>query len=391
MPDVDWALVLNLHQPNRNIEHLAAAQEWQAKEILWSIDRIPRSLWGYEDIARVTLSLSGTLLEALADPSFQEQFYGVVDCGSLLWHLQNTEIIQILGTAYYHPVLPLVPRDDWDEHLRRWTGLASHLFNRGFSGFWPPEMGFTMELIPYLKRMGYRYVLVDSEHVRPVSSMRWEEIMYRPHIARHDGEEIIVVVRDRDLSNAQESGLEVDWFRTEVRDRTRHCDFRPLVTTATDGDNGGWFRNTGHNFWSAFYQPLLDRIRQGDAGVSPTFIENHLDRYGVHGEVTIDTGAWNTGWHNGHGFLQWTGSQAQRETLKTMARLSEEIHSCLDRATSPSIIHADPGTLDEAHWRLLRSQTSCNYFWGESWLNRGTRDIDEAAELLRAAREQASI
>ena len=83
---------------------------------------------------------SGTLLETLADPSFQRRVYGIVDCGSLLWYLQNEKIIEILGTAYYHPVLPLVPQSDWDEQLERWQGLGAHLFGRDrFDGCWPPE------------------------------------------------------------------------------------------------------------------------------------------------------------------------------------------------------------------------------------------------------------
>ena len=111
MADVEFALVLNLHQPPGNLEHLLDEQEWQAKEILWAIDRIPRSLWPYEDIARVHLSLSGSLLETLANPDFQRRVYGIVDCGSLLWYLQNTRVIELLGTGYYHPVLPLIRSD----------------------------------------------------------------------------------------------------------------------------------------------------------------------------------------------------------------------------------------------------------------------------------------
>jgi hypothetical protein len=104
--------------------------------------------------------------------------------------------------------------------------------------------------------------------------MTWPELRYRPHIARHGGEEIVVVVRDRELSDAQESGMELDWFLAEVAERTRWCDFEPLVTTATDGENGGWFRNVteGANYWSAFYLPWLERIRDGAAnllGMSP--------------------------------------------------------------------------------------------------------------------------
>ena len=59
------ALVLNLHQPPGNLEHLWEHNEWEAREILFAMDRIPRSLWDYQDIGRIHLALSGTLLEVL--------------------------------------------------------------------------------------------------------------------------------------------------------------------------------------------------------------------------------------------------------------------------------------------------------------------------------------
>jgi predicted glycosyl hydrolase (DUF1957 family) len=170
----------------------------------------------------------------------------------LLWYLQNTRIIELLGTGYYHPVLPLIPPPDWIEQLERWQGIGAHLLARsGFAGFWPPEMGFTMELIPLLKRLGYHYVLVDSEHVEPITQMGWDEVRYRPHLARFGNDEIVVVVRDGELSNAHEAGIDADWFLGEVTARTQHCDYPALVTTCTDGENGGWFRNTSPhgNFW----------------------------------------------------------------------------------------------------------------------------------------------
>src|SRR4029453_14702505 len=149
MSNIFHALVLNFHQPAGNLEHLLENREWEAKEILFALDRMPRSVWAYEDIARVHVSLSGTLLETLSSPGFQERVYGIVKGGDLLWHLQNQKVFEILGTAYYHPVLPLIPQDDWEEQLIRWRGIARHLFWRDqFSGFWPPEMGFCMEMIP---------------------------------------------------------------------------------------------------------------------------------------------------------------------------------------------------------------------------------------------------
>ncbi len=377
--------MLNLHQPAGNLQELLHHQPWEAREILEALDRIPRALWGYEDVARVHLALSGTLLETLRDPEFQSRVYGMVDCGALLWHYQNLSLFRVLGNSYYHAVLPLIPAADRTEQLQRWRGIASHLLWRNdFQGFWPPEMGFSMELIPLLQRSGYRYVLVDSDHVSAVTPMSWQELRYRPHIARYEDSEIIVVVRDRELSDAQESGMDLDWFTREIEARTRGCDFPPLVATATDGDNGGWFRNHNYaaNFWG-LYRGLLDQARSSAASVRPIFIDDYLDRYGAHGEVTVGTGAWNTGWHHGHGFVQWTGSQAQRDALERVKDLSEKIHAAREIAAAkhPNNAHVHYW-LGEALWHLLRAETSCNFFWGEAWVPRAHGDLDASLSCL---------
>ncbi|MBK1719843.1 glycoside hydrolase family 57 [Thiocystis violacea] len=383
------ALVLNLHQPRGNLQELLEHQTWEAKEILFALDRIPRSLWGHEDLARVHLSLSGTLLETLSDPTFQQQVYGTVDCGSLLWHFQNQKLFEVVGTGYFHPVLPLIPEADRREHLSRWLGIAHHLLWRPrFQGFWPPEMGFSMELIPLLRAFGYRYVFVDSEHVEPLTEMSWQELRYRPHIARHGDDEIVVVVRDRELSDAQESGMDVDWFLNEVAERTKWCDFPPLVTTGTDGENGGWFRNVteGANYWSAFYLPLLKRVASGEAAIAPTFVSDYLDEHGAHGEVRVRTGAWNTGWHHGRDFTQWLGSERQRQTVGDCARVSRAVHEARWFAGERGLTegpHAE--AIAEALDQLLLAETSCNIYWGEAWVPRAEAGLEAAVQALGRA------
>jgi alpha-amylase/alpha-mannosidase (GH57 family) len=283
----------------------------------------------------------------------------------------------------------LVPQADWEDQIARWQGIGRHLFWRlSFPGFWPPEMGFCMEMIPLLKRLGYRYVLVDSDYVEPLEPMRWEQVRYRPHLARHQGQEMIVVVRDRDLSNAQQAGADAGWFMYEVHERTKWCDFPPLVTTCSDGDNGGWFRNSSPlgNFWGVLYQPLLDRVRRGETEVQPTFIEEYLDRFGAEGLVRVNEGAWNTGWHNGHGFTQWSGGQEQKDALTRLGAASAAFHAARGQAQrqAPSVPELDQA-LEQARWRMLRAQTSCNFFWGSAWVGRCHRDLDEAEQWLQRA------
>ena len=392
--DIYHATVLNLHQPPGNLEELLDTQDWEAREILFAMDRIPRALAGYEDVARVHLSLSGTLLETLSSHDFQSRVYGTVKCGDLLWKLRNPAI-DILGTGYYHPVLPLIPEADREEQIMRWFGIARHLFGREhFAGFWPPEMGFCMELIPTLKRLGFRYVLVDSERVEAITPMSWQELRYRPHVATYDGEEMIIIVRDRALSNAQESGMDPGWFIDEVAERTRNCDFPALVATCTDGENGGWFRNSNwsSNFWGAFYQPLMDRVREDSAGgLSPVFIQDYLDRHGASGEVMVHAGAWNTGDHDGMGFTQWTGSQEQKDALQRIAEVSKAIHEMRWGHGEKGWPDQEAGhLLEQAMWRLLRAETSCNFYWGEHWVPRCHQDLDEAMHFLQAAQESDS-
>jgi hypothetical protein len=385
---IHHALVLNLHQPSGNLEELLSRfnpegeDGWEGKEILYAYDRIARSLWPYEDLARVHLACSGTLLETLANPVFQEKTYGIVKCGEMLWHWQNHRIIEMLGTGYYHPVLPLIPPADWEQHVARWRSLAQHLFWRDrFAGFWPPELGFCMELIPLLERLGYEYVVVDSENVRPLDPMDWATLRYRPHWAEHAGRRIVVVVRDRQLSDAQLSGMEPEWFLREVAARTAPADFEPLVLTATDGDNGGWFRNfrDRSNFWNAFYQPLLDGARRGEHPVRPCFIGDYIREHGVHGRVHVESAAWNTGWHHGQDFQQWTGSPAQQAALARVRAFSAELHEVLARLPNGGPARDQ---LEQAHWRLLRAETSCNFFWGEAWVEHCLHDLDAAAAIL---------
>ncbi len=388
MSEIFHALVLNLHQPPSNLDQLLEANDWEVKEILFALDRMPRTLWPYEDVARVHLSMSGSLLETLSHPEFQRKVYGSVDCGSVLWALQNQRIFEILGTGYYHPVLALIPEADWDEQIARWQAIGRHVFWRShFPGFWPPEMGFDMTLIPHLKKAGYRYVMVDSEYVDPIDEMSWQELRYRPHICEYDGEEIVIVVRDRDLSNAQLSGMEYGWFNNEVAERTKWCDFPPLVATATDGDNGGWFRNVNPqaNFWSYFYRTMLDAVRARETALRPIFINEYLDRFGVHGRVSVRRGAWNTDEHHGWNFHQWTGSQTQRDAMGRVYELSARYHGLERAAAMRGGGDELARVLDQAHWHLLRAETSCNFYWGEAWVYKAHEDLDSVAWHLGEA------
>ncbi len=394
MAEIYHALGLNMHQPLGNLLALHNSDErWEARLILWCYDRPTRMLEGYEDIARLHMSFSGTLLKQFEDPAIRETFHDVVDIEDFLNRYRRSNI-EFVGSGLYHPVYPLTPQSDWDAQTSWWIGLGRHLLGRErFQGFWPPEMGFCMEMIPMLKRHGYKYVLVDSWYIKPKREMRWEEIRYRPYIARFGGEEIIVVPRDRELSDAQESGLDPGWFQHEIYERTKWCDFPALVTTWTDGENGGWFRtiHVESGFWGYFYRTILNRYREGTLGFTPIHISEYIEKYPPSEEVEVHRGAWNTGHHWGGDFAQWTGSLLQKkgwDEVRNCSAYYQKVKRVFDEK-SHAVSNPEEARhlITAAYDRILVAETSCNFYWGSRWVHRSFDDLERAYHLLDTAME----
>ncbi len=396
MNKIHHALGLHFHQPLDNLLtlHNSPSESWEARQILRAYERPLQFLRGREDAARLHFSFSGTLLKQLEDPAVRETFADILDIEALVKGYRNAPV-EIAGNGMYHPVYPLIPEFDWDAHTESWLGIGRHLFGREwFQGFWPPEMGFCMEMIPMLARHGFRYVLVDSYYIKPKRDMRWEEMRYRPYIARQDGSEIIVIPRDRELSDAQESGIDPGWFEHELVERTKWCDWPPLVTTWTDGDNGGWFRTADWEagFWGHFLDPTLQKYRRGELAYQPVHIPEYLDRFPPTEEVEVHRGAWNTGDHWGGDFMQWTGSLLQKKGLDEIRlasryyrRVTRLYESVADQLDDPDELKGD---LLQAYDSLLRGETSCHFYWGSAWVPKAFDCIEETYRLLDSARDR---
>lgn len=74
--------------------------------------------------------------------------------------------------------------------------------------------------------------------------------------------------------------MEAGWLIHEVAQRTRYCHFLPLMATCTNGDNGGWFRNTSPqaNFWQVFHRNLLQRVRDNQSEGIRRLLHRRLPR-----------------------------------------------------------------------------------------------------------------
>ena len=384
MGEARHLLGFHMHQPPGNLKLLATTNEWEARQIMLCYERPLKYARRYQDVARFCVGFSGILLEQFQDPEIISRYSGIVDIPKMLDAYRDTPNIEIVGMGYYHPIFPLIPREDWDEHIARGREQAWKIFRRTPKIFWPPEMAFTMEMIPALVRHGYEYVVIDSVHVKPKATAdRWE-IVYRTQISEHEGARITVVPRDRDLSNAQESGLDPGWFEGEVKRKTDGAHLPCMVTTWTDGENGGWFRQTDEaaGFWGHFFAPYMERVRSGQMPIRPTSIHEFVAANPPTGTVEVQTGAWNVGSTSGYDFSQWAGSGSQRKALEELWQVSRTYHEMRGNSAS----HAVEEELSQAGEEILRAETSCYLFWGESWIPKLYEHTNKARRLLEEIR-----
>ena len=305
-----------------------------------------------------------------------------IDIPAMLNSYAEAHNVELIGMGYYHPVFPLIPTEDWADQLISGRQIMEEIFGRAPKGFWPPEMAFSMEMVPALVKAGYEYVVVDGVHVSPEDG---QQDIYRPYLACHDGACITVVPRDRDVSNAQESGLDPAWFANESRRKLSESP-RPeeprLLTTWSDGENGGWFRqlHEGSGFFGHFFAPYMEHVRSGEYPIKPVSISDYLKAHPAEGHAHVQTGAWNVGSTSGYDFSQWAGSDSQRQAVEAIHHLSRRYHHM--RKPAKRLSAKARKQLSDVHRLLLEGETSCFLFWGESWIPHLYERTEPAHRLL---------
>ncbi|MCG8696800.1 MAG: hypothetical protein MI922_02005 [Bacteroidales bacterium] len=366
------ALGLHLHQPPGNMLDILRHAEYEGIGIIHAYDRIVRYALRYKDIAKIHIGISGVLLDQLTDHRVIEAYRNHVDIEKMLEDYKEADNIELLGMGHFHPVFPLIPKADWEEQLVYGRDRIIEVFGREPKGFWPPEMAFTEEMIPSVVKAGYSYLLVDSMHVKPTK--KWDDgkhDMLTSYIGEYNNVQIPVIPRNRDISNAQESGMDSSWFKNEVLHKVKenpNQDKPRLVCTWSDGENGGWFRQMDENsgFWGHFYSPYMDDVRNNEV-IIPVLISDYLKKHPPVDSAKVETGAWNVGNTSGEDFSQWAGSSTQKAGVDELAQVSGQYWE-LSKNEKVKTDKNLQKKLAAARKQILEAETSCFLFWGDDWV-----------------------
>jgi len=181
-----WLNFLHLYQP-------ANAESYNIRKALdKSYWRLLRLLEEHSDL-RFTLNVSGCLLERLADEK-ETAFL------NRLKFLVRKGRVELTGSAAYHGFLPLLPEAEILRQIRSQAKILKKHFGKDGApaGFFFPEMAYSPAVARLVRRLGYRWLILDEISFSGGGARRPEP--GRVYLDEASG--LQVIFRSREFSNS---------------------------------------------------------------------------------------------------------------------------------------------------------------------------------------------
>lgn len=149
MPKIHLVLIIHAHQPVGNFDHVF--EQLYRQSYLPFLEQVER-----HPAIRLGLHYTGPLLEWLdaRHPEFLERLAALV-------HRHQVEII---GGAFYEPILISIPRADQAEQIRRMRAYLLQRFGQAPSGAWLAERVWEPHLPAIFEAAQVDYTLLDDIH-----------------------------------------------------------------------------------------------------------------------------------------------------------------------------------------------------------------------------------
>ncbi len=316
--------------------------------------------------------------------------------------------LRILGAGYYHPIFPLLARtsfgQDIDEEIKKHREIIVNNFgvNPG-PGFFPIEESYSPEIIPYIVKHGYKWIVVDSEQVlrategynsgfqpqpNPIDIRNpnpgdWDwavspQLVFRPHVVEYNGSRIVVFVRYRHMSQAEMSGTSIDYLISQIKHFQQYNTDpkRPFIMVIVhDGENGWPMHNNGIDYYVNYLVGFLKRIHS-DPSLSYIKVIG-LDEYLAEvynplndteyefSRIWIEPGSWETmGTWGDPLFAMWNYPDTNEPDQERWGLYVEAVNYY----ATVKLSGYNGGELSEALDWIMKGEGSDYYYWdGNKW------------------------
>lgn len=221
--NMKWINFLHIYQPPTQTKEIV---EKVTKE---SYDLIVDLLKKYPKL-KLTMNINGSLLELWQNFGFQNtitQFKALVESGR----------IELVGSAMYHPILPLIPAHEIKTQIILNNEISKRIFGNTYKpkGFYLPEMAYSPEVGKIIEGMGFSWIILDEIHLGKEVD---QHIRYTA-----EGTKLSVIFRNTKISKTFPPESVIEKKLTNI----------PHLITAHDGEMyGHWHKEDRGYYEKAF-------------------------------------------------------------------------------------------------------------------------------------------
>ncbi len=352
-----WANFLHIYQPPTQKEY------WINRITNESYRKIFKLLLENPD-AKITMNINGILLELL-------EKCGHKDVIEMIRALTKRQQMELTGSAKYHPLLPYLPEGEIIRQVKLNEETLRHYLdsNLALNGFFPPEMGFSIDLAKKIKKLGYKWIIADELSFPKEKMPQMRERIYQ--ISGLD--DFYIFFRERKISWYVLSG-QVGTGKLLVQGLGERLKKDEYLLTAMDGETFGHHRPG--------LEMLLFEIYQSDK-LKTVKISDLFGLFKKHEEITPLPSTWAlmekdlekkkpfARWFDDDNPIhqaQWSLTNLAIETINNASQNDtsyKKAREALDRA-----LHSD-----QYWWASARP------WWSIEMIERGAKELYEAVLL----------
>lgn len=233
-----WVEFLHIYQPpNQDSGIIKQVTDESYNHIIWLLKKYPNF--------KITLNISGSLLEQLNNNGYTKL---IKDIKLLI----KKGKIELVSSAMYHPILPLLPEDEIKRQIQLNNEIIIEKFglNYKINGFYLPEMAYNSKVAKVIKELGYKWIILDEIHFP--EKQYSNKIKYKIH---NNG--LYVIFRNRQYSKS----FPPESIIKNIEELNNPPKNNNYLITAHDGElYGHWHKNDNGYYQKVFKHKDIKNI-----------------------------------------------------------------------------------------------------------------------------------
>ncbi|MDA1230792.1 MAG: DUF1926 domain-containing protein [Planctomycetota bacterium] len=219
--------------------------------------------------------------------------------------------IEIIGGAFYEPILSNIPRRDRIGQIQRYSEHLNHLFQTTVRGLWLPERVWEQSFAGDIAAAGLQYTMVDDYHFRCAGIPQTELMGY---YSTEDEGRLLFVFPDSERLRYLIPFAEPEECIAYLKEIASKYN-NPVIVFGDDGEKfGSWPETHQHVYEDGWLRRFLDLLRDNESWVKVTTPSGVLDHVAPIGRTYLPDASYRE-------MTEWVLPPASQKEFVTLTRL----------------------------------------------------------------------